>query len=282
MRERCRILRIMAQPMSGIEAKVLRGFEHLDEFEAKAGSFLDDDVYEIVHEIDPDSGMHVGVFHIRKETPLLLSIIAGEAIGQFRSALDHLLKRLVRLDHPSVTQAPNFPIYPKQIWQPAGGGPGVREKYRPLLRDEHMAILDGLHSKTDGLGPTFPGGPFDRSALAVIQWFTNVDKHELVHPVFVAPSRIMFHGHPNVSAYIGVLAPPYILDEGAKLYLVTFVNEAEMEVPLDIEVELTLGPQPMVRIGAETMRAFGLRVQVLIQAFFEVTPELWPRRPERP
>lgn len=267
-------LAAMVQPMAGIDAKIKRGFHHLDEFDAESSAFLDDDAYEITHdEIDPDTGMHVGVFHIRKEPPVMLSVIAGEAVGQFRSSLDHLMERLVRLDHPNIAQAPNFPIYPADIWAGRRGKPGTRAKYSTLLRDEHMAVLDGLHANPRGGGPTFPVGPFDRSSLAVIQWFSNVDKHEVVHPMFVAPSRIQFHGHPNVLAYIGALAPPFILHEGAKLYLVQFADEADMKVPLDKEFEITLGPQPEVRISGETMRVFGLRVQLLIEEFFRVTPE---------
>ena len=269
----------MVQPMAGIDAKIKRGFHHLDEFESESRAFLDDGAYEITHEVDPDTGMHVGVFHIRKEPPVMLSVIAGEAVGQFRSSLDHLMERLVRLDHPSIGQAPNFPIYPAAVWLGRQGKVGSREKYRALLRDEHMAILNRLQPDMDARGPTFPGGPFDRSTLAVVQWFSNVDKHEVVHPMFVAPSHILFHGHPNVRAYLGILAPPFILDEGAKLYLVDFVDETDMHVPLDLSLELTLGQAPFVRISSENLRAFGLRVQLIIDEFFRATPELRPTRP---
>jgi hypothetical protein len=268
----------MTQPMAGIDAKIKRGFHHLDEFDAESRAFLNDDAYEITHdEIDPDTGMHVGVFHIRKEPPVMLSVIAGEAVGQFRSSLDHLMDRLVRLNNPGIEKAPNFPIHPPEDWRTPSGF-GKREQYRGLLRPEHLAILDTAEAHQSGTGPTFPRGPFNRSSLAVIQWFTNVDKHEVHHPMFLAPSRVLFHGHPNVQAYIGVLAPPFILHEGAKLYLVQFVDESDMNVPLDKEFEITLGPQPEVRITSETMRAFGARVQLLIEEFFRVTPELWPRR----
>jgi hypothetical protein len=266
----------MAQPMSGIDAKVRRGFAHLDEFDREASAFLAGGAFEIVQRSDPDSGMLVGSFHILREPPIMLSVIAGEAVGQFRSALDHLVERVVRLDHPEVERVPNFPIYPRGEWQPTAGK-GVPVKYEPLLRPEHLAIVDKLQVDATEGGPLIPRGPFNRSTLAVIQWFTNVDKHEVPHPLFVSPSRVMFHGHPNVLAYSGTLGPPFVLEEGTELYRVTLADESDTLVPLDFEVELTLGPQPSVRIESETMRAFGVRVQLIVEDFYRATPELWPQ-----
>jgi hypothetical protein len=263
--------------LAGVDAKIGRGFDHLDEFEVEASAFLARDPYEIRHDhIDGDTGMRIGVFHIREEPPLLLGIIAGEAIGQFRWALDHLMDKLVRLVVPAIDQAPNFPIHPTDLWQPPSGKDGKRGEFEPLLRPEHLALVDTLQSRRRAAGPAFPRGPFSSGFLSVVQWFTNMDKHEVIHPVFATPRRIAFDHDPNVRAYIGILAPPFTLEEGTKLYLVDFVDESAMHVPLDFVVDLAFGPPPMVRIDLTVLRSFGKRIAAIVEDFRGTTPEFAP------
>ena len=263
----------MPHPLAGIDAKVKRGFDHLDEFEMKSRRFLEQDPYEIVHEFDADAGSYAGVFHIREEPPAMLGVIAGEAVGQFRSALDHLMGELVRAHRPASRKTPNFPTYSWRQYTDNASGPSHRDEIRRSVRPVHLALIDALQPKETDLSPVFANGPRSRDALAIVQWLTNVDKHEVVHPIFAWPTRILFGGHPNVRSYIAALNPPFTLDEGAKLYWVTFVDESKMQVPMDFALEMAIGPPPMVRMTIEVMRRFGKRVEGIIDDFRAVTPE---------
>jgi hypothetical protein len=273
----------MTDPLAGVHAKIERGFDHLNEFEAQIRAFLDDHPYEIAHKVDPDGWGHLGVFHIVKEPPLLLGILAGEAVGQFRSALDHLMTEVVRLRRPTEAGRVNFPIYTDETYRARSdsGGPSPRAQLARLVRPEHLAILDSLQPKLDSGAPAWPGGP-RRGVLFVLQWLTNVDKHQLIHPVFAMPSRVSFHGYPHVKAMTGRLDAPYFLEEGTQLYHVLFADETNMEVPMDLLIDFALGPPPMMRMTVRHMRQFGGQVQRIVRQFREATPEFPGHRRTRP
>src|SRR5207249_2036789 len=114
----------MTDPLAGIVCKLDRGFEHLVEVECEVAAFLDSKPWHIAFEDDPEPGWTLARFAVEREPPLQLSVIAGEAVAQFHSSLDHLMTELAILRRPQLRfrpdRSPNFPIYPRpgEFWRP--------------------------------------------------------------------------------------------------------------------------------------------------------------------
>lgn len=132
--------------------------------------------YEVVGHNNPD-GWYSDRLHIRMEPPIELPLIAGDAIHNARSALDHAIYEITTArgkDRERVF----FPLYPNRVkyveakrngrWEIALKG--VDPKYRALVEREQ---------------------PFRRGnrRLGPLADFDNRDKHRVVHASFAAATR---------------------------------------------------------------------------------------------
>lgn len=261
----------MAHRLSGVRAKLHRSAKHLRELDTKVSAFFKGEPYRIVLEYDADSGWYRGWFRVNRYPPIELGVIAGEVIGQYRSALDHLMTQLAALHG---TRCGHFPIYPGgRFWRTdkkAGGAP--KDRYARLVRPEHFAILERLQPReVEPIGR--PGVLSARHALVVTQWVANIDKHELVRPAFLSPLQVGVAYQPNVAAFEWIMAPWANLYDGTEMYRVKFVSEENVEVPFRLTPDLTFGELPHPWITASTMRIYGKRIREIVRRFVRVTPE---------
>jgi hypothetical protein len=96
--------------MSGIREKIKRADKHIDEFKAQLRIFIDSKPYAVSVDVDTDPAKPI--VHILKADaiPPDLMPIVGDAIHNFRSALDYLACELVRANRQPVAEKTEFPI----------------------------------------------------------------------------------------------------------------------------------------------------------------------------
>src|SRR5437870_6447911 len=93
--------------------KIKRTYEHIDQLGAAIDGFVRGDFYDLVIQSDPDDVFHDVLKLIPKPLPDAVSLAAGDAVHNLRSALDHAMWESIFLGTgvtPSETSATNFPI----------------------------------------------------------------------------------------------------------------------------------------------------------------------------
>lgn len=274
MRERWGILGPMRHPMAGVTAKLDRGHHHVRELDCEIGAFFDEHPYRIAPEADTEAGWHLARFRIDQDPPIELSVIAGEALGQFRSALDLLMTQLLGVG-PKAAVTRNFPIFdPGEFF--TATAPGRKppcEWWRESLRPEHFAVIERLQPREL---EQRDGQISEIEALARIRWFTDFDKHELVAPVIYGPQGFGVGRDPNIAGFDWIFVPGNVLHDKAKLYRVAFVDESKMEMPEFLTVSLNFGHGEYPWLTAGTVRACGERVSEIIAELREITSEFRP------
>src|SRR5881398_727199 len=89
----------MSHPLDSVRLKIARAREHYESYKDYLGEFLRSQPYAFRSELDPQSGEKVWRVHGKpKEPPPRLSLIAGDSLQNFRSALDHLAWQLVLIN----------------------------------------------------------------------------------------------------------------------------------------------------------------------------------------
>lgn len=266
----------MAHPLDGVRAKLRRASRHLRELDRKVRAFFDAHPYSVDLEPHDDpayAGWYRCWFRVNREPPIELGVIAGEVFAQYRSALDHLMTQLTRVNG---TRYGHFPIYPEgRFWQ-VGKGKATRspkERMADLVRPEHLAILERLQEPQVPRSRRYsPRVPTHRGLL-LTQWVANLDKHELVRPAFFSPSHVAMSHRPNVADFTLLWNPTTNLAHETELYRVRFVTEQDMEVPFRLDIDLTFGEAPYAWLNVERMRFTGQQVRRVMRRFVRVTPE---------
>jgi hypothetical protein len=94
-----------------IRAKVERAKKHLSDLEVARDRFIETKPYVILPERNPQTGDHI--FKITDITvpPAEIGLIAGDAIHNLRSALDHLAWQLVLANGQTPGNQTGFPIF---------------------------------------------------------------------------------------------------------------------------------------------------------------------------
>jgi hypothetical protein len=99
-------------PIDDIRSKVERAGEHVADLKSEIGRFFATEPYARAIKDDPQTGERVCYLSVCKDVPLRVSIIAGDAIHNIRSALDYLAYQLVRVGSgsPGPFASVYFPI----------------------------------------------------------------------------------------------------------------------------------------------------------------------------
>lgn len=269
--------------LAGIVGKLDRGFEHLKEVEGQVANFFEDTPWAIAHKPDAEPGWLVATFDIKREPPLQLSIVAGEAVAQFHSSLDHLMTELAILRLPQIRRrpdrAPNFPIYPDpgEFWRP--GRDGTRSAATRVggeVRAEHFTELERLQPRNPEDLLDGDGHLTVARALAITRWINNLNKHATVRPAFFGPRRVGSHTDPNVAEFEWIYEPGMRLYPDTKLYRAKFVGEPEMGMPMTVEPDLSFGTRPFEWVTLGTIHACGEWVRWIVDRFRALTPEFGP------
>lgn len=154
--------------------------------------------------------------HLREDFPVIL----GDAIGNYRAALDHLTWALVKRFKAPLTvkqaRAVQFPMH-----NSAGDFEAQKARRTPGLPDTpHRAIMKGYQPYRRGYGPR---------GIRWIRSLADVDKHRAVPVTVLAPHGISYTY--SVNPGIGIIRVEHLskgpvpLDPGTPIDKVILVRE---------------------------------------------------------
>jgi hypothetical protein len=243
----------------GIREKLHRGDRHLEELEREISVFLAQLPYAIVQGTEGEAV--VGRFVVRLSPPVSWGVILGEAIGQYRSSLDHLIYQLALLtkDDPKSTA---FPICSTREQYKES-----RRQYR-YLRPEHQALVEAEQ-------PFHSDDP-RRDELARLAAVDNASKHRVIPAIYAVSRSVGVIQVPNQTP--ALLDAPSIgtpLGDGDVVYRLTWADRIARPMPVMTPIELAFRTgEPDQFVDLRLARALGSRVRQLLFVFARQIPEL--------
>jgi hypothetical protein len=154
-------------PLVGTRAKIKRAKKHIEDLQAELIAFDETDPYLVRAENDPQTGELV--YRVVKATPvpIAVSILAGDAIQNLRSALDHLAYQLV---YAAVGGVPsNF----KHIYFPILKGKRDKAACEGKIKGAMDAVLEAILAMEP-----YEGGKGHE--FWILDGLNNTDKHRLL------------------------------------------------------------------------------------------------------
>lgn len=210
----------VAASLGGPIAKLDRAKTHFQALNKSIGAFKRSKTHDfVVTKFDPNTGEKVVQLKILKEPKNPeWGLLLGDMVHNLRSALDHLVWQLVILNGEKPRRQNQFPIIgtENEYWKvPKNRSESVRDRMLLGVSEPHRTFIDlvqPFNARSD------PSG----TALAVLSWISNADKHRVVHAGFVLteePSPELFDvttSHPG-GAYIDVSMNWGELKDGAEI-----------------------------------------------------------------
>lgn len=170
--------------LSGVWAKLGRTDEQTPFFNSQWRAFRDDaNAYGVEFEKDPQSGGYVVRLRIFKPVDPRLSVIFGEIIHNFRSALDHLVARLVEAYGGTVGTHHSFPICTAQT----DFINGVSSRGKQIGKLEGIPRGGKVWTLIEDAQPYKCGSAATDHPFYVINSLWNEDKHRTLNPAHVLP-----------------------------------------------------------------------------------------------
>jgi len=191
-------------------------------------------------------------------------LIFGDAIHNFRAALDHLIWALVREQGIRLSARDARHVY-FPMHNSAKAFDDLKQMRTPGLPDHpHRAILKRYQPYSRGDGP---------QAIRWLRHFSDRDKHRVVTPSFIAPQgiRIGCQAPPGVTL-LGIkelVGGPVILETGTPVAKVWAIARPDTRDP-DVRVDCNFTVLPLLskRVPADTLlRRIAETVTELIAAF---------------
>jgi hypothetical protein len=157
-------------PLEIIDEKLARAEEHIKELQVQTDALLGAAPYTTITDDDPKELEEFQTMLAKIHVPPRISIVAGEAINQCRSALDHVAAALVLANKGTVTNQTQFPIF----------------VYRPSCEKESLryeGCVRGMTSSAKALidqEQPFEAKHRDDHPLTILKRFNNRDKHQAI------------------------------------------------------------------------------------------------------
>jgi len=174
-----------------IAEKLHRADQHIQELHGKLATFLGEAAdSEVVHD-DPRVAEAFADFQRNRAVDLSISIVAGEAIHQLRSVLDHLVCALIVKDGGTPSSASQFPIFNYRPTKPDDLR-RYEAQIKGVTRNEVLILIE-THQ------PYQRGNGRERHWLSILKRLNNADKHSsiLFHLVHVQPRIRIDAVHPD-------------------------------------------------------------------------------------
>lgn len=198
--------------------QITRFGHDLVEFESKS--------YKVLRVDDEQDGLIAYKFDQVEEPPILLSIIAGEILHNLRSALDHLVCRIVDLQGQHDKQA--FPICQDQ------------QKFNKIRRSALKDVPSHLVTQIESLQPFNSSNPIVHPLTSLVN-LSNADKHRIIsrldnvawHPGRLSPlpQNVKVHRTGKFSSIEpGSLLVEYQVLDGT--------NPKEIQIDIEPQVDL--------------------------------------------
>jgi hypothetical protein len=148
--------------MQGPLAKLDRAVTHVDSFEAESRSIIEPSSYQIVHELDKKNGTQSWRFDSPTPVvPIRVSTIIGDALFNYRSALDQLVWQLVLANDAKPGRYNSFPI-------------AIAHKFGT---EYHKKCLAGISLRAFSIIKSFQPKPGKNWDLLFLPELNDIDKH---------------------------------------------------------------------------------------------------------
>ncbi|HEV3093110.1 MAG TPA: hypothetical protein VGY30_01200 [Solirubrobacteraceae bacterium] len=187
---------------------------------------------------EADKGAVVWRIQSLPEVSDIWGLLVGDALHNFRCALDHLWWQLASLHmgvEPSNKQA-------KDIQFPILSDPVFRDETR-WMDHRFLQYIDPLHSaKVEPLQPFNPPEGDEINFLGVLADLSNEDKHRVIHAVFILPPGLGIPFPSNESFLDCEPVPVYMPEIGHAVKALkfrlgqgmTYVDSPILEVPVRV------------------------------------------------
>jgi len=224
-----------------------RSVHHFETLNKEIASFMEGEAYSIGDGYEAEGAWYMGFLVVHREPPPDLSLIAGDATQNIRAALDHLVCALSGTDCVRT----QFPIFTNE----AEYGKH-RETMLRGVSETHRAVIDGLQ-------------PFDdpKHPLALLRWFTDHDKHRVLHPAFGRPHNLRIHRPPSYEVEVGPTKIMGPIQNGAEIFrfrLIGPMPNAEVQVKTEIDLTIGFGKKALDPFD---IKEIGGRAEQIIEAF---------------
>lgn len=150
-----------------VSLKVKRAKEHISELEGQLRSFLDSKPYRVATKHDPQTRKLIYYVSGADSVPDCVALIAGDAIQNLMSALDHLAYQLVCSDTGDAPPNPNWIYFP--IADDAAKYDAKKHGKMQGARQETIEAIDALKP--------YKGG---NDLLWILYRLNNIEKHRLL------------------------------------------------------------------------------------------------------
>lgn len=224
-----------------IRVKIERAKEHIADLDSAITSFFNGSGYEIQTKDDPNTGEHI-CYLTRLDIPTTIAAIAGDAVHNLRSALDHLACQLFMVATGALT-------VPRRIEFPIADDPTkfkdktFRRKIEGLRQDAIKAI-DGAEPYKAGKG----------DALWRLHTLDIIDKHRalnllvlrrrsgnLTAPLIQDLERSVGRALPKIDVF-------FLLADAERLRTLQIGDEVDRFAP-NVEVNQNMYPRLEIAFG---------------------------------
>lgn len=178
----------MTDSLQGARLKLMRAREHLEVLGNELAAFTVGEPYRIAHEPNADGSEHIFRAEAPKHPPPRLGVIAGDALQNMRSALDHLAWGLT----PASTRQTSerdiyFPIYTKES---------------AFIQTDRKTPSG--YGRRSGMHKIWTMGSRERTAIQELQPYKS--RHPDEHPLFLLNELARVDRHQSLSL-IGAVNP---------------------------------------------------------------------------
>ena len=189
--------------LDGCWTKLRRADEHLVVLAEELRQFFESGPYQTIITRENDSPWHSLRLQILHPPPLRWGAIVGDFVHNTRSALDHLVWQLVRVNGQEPGRWNDFPIYTdKEAFQNRVVTPRLKHSC-----GQKSGQLGGVDNRSVEMIRDVQ--PFNRKdkpdlhQLSVLNELWNIDKHRMLHPILIArdatPPELSFAGDDCVA-----------------------------------------------------------------------------------
>jgi hypothetical protein len=166
--------------MTDIRAKIARATDHINSLLRETDGFFRGSPYKIITRLEPGTSTYSLTAEQPNELPTIIPVLVGEALGNLRSALDHLTWHLALLESSSPSVGTEFPVFTDD------------RRYRDQRNRKIGDLSRAAKALIDDEQP-FQNATPEEHPLQILHGLTNIDKHRLLHIVVTAVTGVFVH-----------------------------------------------------------------------------------------
>jgi hypothetical protein len=163
-----------ANRLVGPKLKIERAKCHIRELEAAYQAFSYPNPYNLIREVDPNTGENVYRIIVQKDIPIELSTVIGDIVHNLRAVLDYVACDLIRANGDADTTNRGLPI----------------DKRAKRLKPGTVSKIQGVSPKAERLILRLKACDRWNVPMWCLHWLDILDKHNCIVPAAAAVIRI--------------------------------------------------------------------------------------------